>query len=346
MKKIKTTIIGASGYTGAELIRILYNHKNVQIVDLIAESNAGKPISQIYPHMKTLDLPDLIKLSDANFDDIELVFCCLPHATSQAVIKELPEHLKVIDLSADFRLYDTDLYEKWYGGEHIAKDLQKNAAYGLSELFADEIKNARIVACPGCYPTSCLLPLSPLVKGGLISKEDIIIDSKSGVTGAGRSAKQANLFSEINEGVKAYSICNHRHIAEIEQTLSIVSNDEINVDFTPQLVPMNRGILSTIYVKLAESLSVTDLKSALENFYSDKPFVHILDDGEVPTTRSVFGTNNCFIYVTGARSKGRAVIVSVIDNLAKGSSGQAVQNMNIMFGFDESEGLEYVPVFP
>ncbi len=340
---INITIIGASGYTGVELIRILLGHKDAKIKNLIANQQAGQPIGNIYPHLKIFDLPDLIKLDEADFGDVNLVFCCLPHATSQKIIKTLPDHLKIIDLSADFRIKDTAIYEQWYG-EHQAQDLQKDAAYGLSELFRDEIKAANLVACPGCYPTGAVLPLYPLLAHGLIANDSIIIDAKTGATGAGRAIKQESLFSEVNEGIKAYSICQHRHMPEIEQSLSIAAGDDVKVTFTPQLIPASRGILSTIYVNLADGVQVSDLQAQLQKTYENEPFVHIMD--AAPSTRDVFATNNCLIFVAQGRSENQAVIVSVIDNLTKGSSGQAVQNMNIMFGLDEMEGLRLVPVYP
>ncbi|MCE3233529.1 MAG: putative N-acetyl-gamma-glutamyl-phosphate reductase, chloroplastic [Rickettsiaceae bacterium] len=346
MKKIKATIIGASGYTGVELIRLLLNHPNVEITQLIADSSAGQPMSDIYQHLRPFNLPALIKIDAAKWDGIDVAFCCLPHATTQEIVKKLPEHLKIIDLSADFRLYDVEEYKKWYGHEHLAPELQKEAVYGLVEVYREYVKNARIIACPGCYPTSATLPLYPLLKDELIEIDDIIIDSKSGVTGAGRSAKQANLYTEVNEGIKPYGVCNHRHIPEIEQTLSCAAGESVKVNFTPQLTPMNRGILSTIYVKLKQGVNVDDLRKSLQRAYDKENFVHVLKDGQLPSTHDVYSTNNCIISVSAGRTDNRAVISSVIDNLTKGASGQAVQNMNIIFGFDEKAGLEYTPVFP
>lgn len=334
---IKTIIIGASGYTGAELLRLLLVHPNVEIKALVAESNAGKDITELYPNFHAADLPKLQKLDEVSFDGIDVAFCCLPHATSQAVISKLPKDLKVIDLSADFRLSDTALYEKWYG-EHKAKDLQKEAAYGLTEIYRSKIKQARIVACPGCYPTSALLPLMPLVEVGAINENDIIIDSKSGVTGAGRKIAENFLFNEANEGVSAYGLEGHRHVAEM------VENLKTNVTFIPHLIPMNRGIISTIHVKLK-----TDLKSArkaLEKQYENEQFVVVLPEGVAPNTQSVRGTNYCFINIFEGQKPETATIVSVIDNLCKGSSGQAVQNMNLIFGLDENTALEQTALFP
>lgn len=345
MKKLKIAIIGASGYTGAELIRILLNHKKVEIAALIANSNAGQKIEQLYPHLVHYNLPDLKKLEEVDFSQIDVAFGCLPHTTSQETFKKLiPQNpnLKVFDLSADFRLEDPATYEKWYDHEHIAKDLQPQAVYGLSEIHRNKIKKSNLIACPGCYPTSALLPLIPLLENNLIEKHDIIIDSKSGTSGAGRSVKQGNLFCEVNESVKAYGIGKHRHIGEIEQELSKASKSEIEIDFTPHLLPINRGIISTIYVKT--KFTAEDIQNCLETKYGDEPFVRVIS-GE-PNIKDVVGTNFCVMSAKKARTAGKVIIVSVIDNLCKGASGQAVQNMNIVFGFDEKEGLELTPLFP
>lgn len=343
---INATIIGASGYTGAELVRLLSGHPQVNIVSLVAESNAGKPIGSIYPHLSTYDLPDLVKISEVNWDELDVAFCCLPHATSQEIILEIPEKVKVIDLSADFRLFDVDTYAKWYGGEHKAPELQKAAVYGLSEHAREEIKKSRLVACPGCYPTSASLPLVPLLKAGLIEAEGIIIDSKSGITGAGRSAKVDNLFAEINEGTKAYGVCNHRHIAEMEQTFSKIVGKEVYVNFTPQVVPMNRGILTNVYVKPKKGVNADAIRKELAKTYKNESFVFVLEEGRYPSTRYVQGTNANVMTVSKGRTDDVVVVTSVIDNLVKGASGQAVQNMNIMFGLDEKLGLSQLPVYP
>jgi N-acetyl-gamma-glutamyl-phosphate reductase len=349
MTHIKIAIIGASGYTGAELIRILINHKKVEISALVANSNAGQKVEQLYPHLIHYNLPDLKKIEEIDFTKIDVVFGCLPHTTSQETFKKLladakNSHLKIIDLSADFRLENIATYQKWYEHEHVAPNLQPQAVYGLSEIHRNKIKKSNLIACPGCYPTSALLPLIPLLENNLIKKTDIIIDSKSGATGAGRSVKQANLFAEVNESVKAYAIGKHRHIGEIEQELSKAAKSEIEIDFTPHLLPINRGIISTIYVKLNENFSLTDIQNCLETKYADEPFIKIID-GE-PNIKDVVGTNFCVIAAKQARTKDKIILVSVIDNLCKGASGQAVQNMNILFGFDEKEGLELAPLFP
>ncbi len=343
---INAAIIGASGYTGAELVRLLSSHTEVKITTLVAESNAGKKVGDIYPHLAIYNLPKLIKLTEVNWSELDVAFCCLPHATSQEIILNIPKHIKVIDLSADFRLFDVEIYAKWYGGEHKAPELQKEAVYGLSEHAREEIKRARIVACPGCYPTSASLPLVPLLKAKLIELDQIIVDSKSGITGAGRSAKVDNLFAEINEGTKAYGVCNHRHIAEMEQTFSNISGEEIFVHFTPQVVPMNRGILSNVYVRPKTGVKADDIRKCLAEAYKDEPFVFVMEEGQYPSTRHVQGTNANLITVSKGRTENIVVITSVIDNLVKGASGQAVQNMNIMFGFDETLGLKQLSVYP
>lgn len=349
MSNIKTAIIGASGYTGAELIRILLNHKKVEIAELVANSNAGQKIEQLYPHLIHYGLPALKKIEEVDFTKIDAVFGCLPHTTSQETFKKLlsdpkNSHLKIFDLSADFRLENVADYEKWYDHEHIAKELQPQAVYGLCEIHRNKIKKSNLIACPGCYPTSALLPLIPLLQNNLIQKHDIIIDSKSGTTGAGRSLKQGNLFCEVNESVKAYSIGKHRHMGEIEQELGKAAGEKIEIDFTPHLLPINRGIISTIYAKINPKFCLADIQNCLQTKYEDEPFVKIID-GE-PNIKDVAGTNFCVIAAKQGRIAGRVILVSVIDNLCKGASGQAVQNMNIVFGFDEKEGLEFAPVFP
>jgi len=346
-KKINAVIIGASGYTGAELVRLLAFHPNVEISALVAESNAGKKMAELYPHFSMLDLPATIALKKVKWKNVDVAFCCLPHGTSQQVITKLPKDIKIIDLSADFRLEDPKHYEKWYGHKHRAPKLQKEAVYALTELKRERIKKARIIANPGCYTTTSLLPLIPLLESGRIRPDSsIIIDAKSGITGAGRSAKTANLFAEVNENVKPYSIGGHRHVAEIEQELSKAANKDIIVTFTPQVVPMNRGIVATIYVDMHKKTDAAGLKEVLAEQYKNEYFVHVADGDYVPTARDVVGSNHAMMNVFADRVKGRAIIVSVTDNLLKGASGQAVQNMNLIFGLDEKTGLEQVALFP
>lgn len=345
-KTINVAIIGASGYTGAELVRLLLGHPQANIALLTGDTQAGKEIGEVYPHLRFKNLPRLVSLDQADFSAIDVVFCCLPHGTTQAVIAKLPAHLKIIDLSADFRLSDPALYAQWYGHAHQAVALQKEAVYGLTEHARADIKKARLIANPGCYPTSASLPLIPLLKAGVIESTGIIIDAKSGVTGAGRSAKQANLYCEINDGMSVYGVASHRHAPEIEQTLSKASGAPLTVTFTPHLVPMNRGILSTMYVKLKGKHTAADLRALLKSTYDAEAFVQVLPEGAMPSTHQVRGTNDCVMNVFADRVSGQAILVSAIDNLVKGASGQAVQNMNVMCGFDESAGLQLGAIFP
>ncbi len=344
--KLRIGILGASGYTGAELLRLLARHPGVDLRLLTADRQAGKPIADIFPHLGGLDLPVPVKIEDAHWSAVDLVFCCLPHGTTQEVIAGLPGHLKIVDLSADFRLNDAANYARWYGHEHRATELQKQAVYGLTELARATVTKARLVANPGCYPTSAQLPLIPLIEAGMIAVDDIIIDAKSGVTGAGRDAKQQNLYAEVTEGIHAYGIASHRHAPEIEQGLSEAAGRPVTVNFTPHLVPMSRGILSTIYVRLASSATAAGLRQELVKRYAGEAFLRILPEGQAPATRHVRGSNHCLIGVFGDRLPGRAILVSVIDNLVKGASGQAVQNMNVMAGWPETTALEQQPLFP
>lgn len=371
-KKLRVGILGASGYTGADLVRLLIAHPNVEIALMTAERKAGMPIGEVFPHLAGYDLPDLIGLDEVEWPAVELdvVFCALPHATSQEVIKGLLHatnhslldemivetagdlagaiegEVKVIDLSADFRLRDVDTYAEWYGRSHTAPELQPKAVYGLPEVYREAIQAAQLVACPGCYPTAALLALIPLLKAGLIQASDILIDAKSGVSGAGRSLKEGNLFVEVAEAMHPYGVGRHRHMPEIEQELAVAAGKNLTISFTPHLVPMNRGELETIYVKLADGQSAASLKAQLEQAYNAETFVTVLPGENMPATRMVRGSNHCVLNVFEDRIPGRAIIVSAIDNLVKGSSGQAIQNMNLMMGLDENTGLMQVPMFP
>jgi N-acetyl-gamma-glutamyl-phosphate reductase len=344
--RARIAILGASGYTGAELLRLLAGHDRVEIAALTADRHAGKPIAAVFPHLAGRALPDLVTIDQVDFASVELVFCCLPHGTTQEVIAALPRHLRIVDLSADFRLADVEIYAQWYGHAHRAPALQREAIYGITELVRPALGNTRLVANPGCYPTSAQLPLVPLVRAGLIDIDDIIIDAKSGITGAGREPKQTSLFAEVAEGISAYGVANHRHAPEIEQGLSEAAGRPITVNFTPHLMPMNRGILATIYVRLANGAGIADLRRTLEAAYRDEPFVRIVGEGGMPATQHVRGSNLCLIGLAADRVKGRAILVSAIDNLVKGASGQAVQNMNVMLGFPETAGLQQQPLFP
>jgi N-acetyl-gamma-glutamyl-phosphate reductase len=344
--KTRVAILGASGYTGAELLRILAHHPNTAINVLTADRQAGKRIGAVFPHLARHVLPDLVAIPDVDWSTLDLVFCCLPHGTTQEVISALPAHLRVLDLSADFRLADPEIYAQWYGHAHRAVGLQREAIYGLTEVARAAIANARLVAVPGCYPTGAQLPLIPLLKAGLIDPDDIVIDAKSGVTGAGRAAKESSLFSEVSEGITAYGVAHHRHMPEIEQGLSRAAGRPVTISFTPHLMPMNRGILSSIYVRMTGGATIEDLRRVLEDTYKDETFVHVLPQGHYPATHHVRGSNLCLIGLGADRRSGRAILISAIDNLVKGASGQAVQDMNVMLGLPEATGLQTEPLFP
>ena len=341
MNKLSIAILGASGYTGVELIRLLHGHPLAEIRLLTGDRQAGRELAEVFPSLSGLRLPRLVRIEDADFAGIDVVFCCLPHATTQQVVKALPADVRVVDLSADFRLADVATYEAWYGPHH-APELQRDAVYGLTEWFRAEVAQARLVANPGCYPTASLLPLFPLLRAGVIDPAEILIDAKSGVSGAGRSLKETSLAAEVQEGIMAYGIGRHRHLPEIEQGCSRAAGQPVQLTFTPHLMPMNRGILATLYVRGAAAA----VREALENAYDGAAFVQLLPQGQAAQTRSVRGSNRCQISVHPEARPGRTVIVSVIDNLVKGASGQAVQNMNVMFGLPETLGLEGVGVFP
>lgn len=343
---VRIGILGASGYTGAELIRLLGDHPRAEIRALTAERQAGKPIGEVFPHFAIYDLPPLVRIEDIDVTGLDALFCCLPHATTQTVIKSLPRGPRVVDLSADFRLRDANAYERTYGHPHQALEVQREAVYGLSEHYRTAIRETWLVANPGCYTTTAELPLVPLLKRRLIRQEGIIIDAKSGVSGAGRDAKQANLFTEAADGIHAYGVATHRHTPEIEQCLADFAGTAMRVTFTPHLVPMSRGILATIYVRLADQVTPEDLQACLADAYEAEPFVHVLPFKASPATRHVRGTNHCLIGVHPSRVPGEAIVLGVLDNLVKGASGQALQNMNIMLGLDERLGLGQRPVFP
>jgi N-acetyl-gamma-glutamyl-phosphate reductase len=339
-------MLGASGYTGADLIRLAALHPAIKLTALIAKGHAGQSLAQVFPHLAGLDVPTLVTADEVNWDEIDVVFCGLPHGTAHTEIKKLPKRIKIIDMSADFRLRDPQLYAEWYANEHSAPALIKEAVYGLTEHYRDQIKSARLVACPGCYPTAVLLALLPLAKGKLIAVSDLIIDAKSGVSGAGRTLKQNILFAEAGEGLSPYGIGNHRHVPEIEQELGAAAGVPVTINFTPHLVPMSRGELCTCYVRLAGKASAADLRQALTKAYAGSPFVRIVAEGVIPATQHVRGSNFCHIGVFADRLPGRAIVVSAIDNLVKGSAGQALQNFNLMYRFDETTGLKQLPLFP
>lgn len=343
---IPVAVLGASGYTGSDLVRLLALHPNVAVTVLTAHSHAGKPLSRVFPHLRMVDAPDLVRVEDVDFSAVEAVFCALPHGTTQEIVASLPNGLPVVDLSADFRLTDTTVYADTYGKPHGAPTLQEKAVYGLTEQARDAVAAATLVACPGCYPTATLLALLPLVKAGAIGTEDLIIDAKSGVSGAGRAVKEASLFCEVAEGLHPYGIARHRHAPEIEQELGAAADSPVTVNFTPHLVPMNRGELVTCYARLAPGQDVAAARAALRAAYDAEPFVHILAEGEAPATRHVRGSNHCVVNVFADRLPGRVIVIAAIDNLVKGSSGQAIQNFNLMMGLPETAALEQPPLFP
>ena len=335
-------IIGASGYTGAELIRIALEHPYFEIKQLIANSNAGKDIGEIYPGFRSYNLPTLVSIDSFDPKSVDLVFCALPHTTSQKVIKEIFELTKIVDLSADFRLRNIADYKKWYGHEHFAPKIQTKATYGLTEFYRKQIRSASLVACTGCNAASGLYPLLPLIKHKVIDLNEIILDLKVGVSGAGRVAKQGIIFPEISEGSQPYSPVSHRHLSEFDQELNQVSDELVSISFTPHLVPMNRGILTTIYAKG----SPEEVYNALHNAYHNEPFINVLPMETIVSTRHVRGSNLVKISVFPDRKNNRVKIFSALDNLTKGSSGQAIQNANLMLGFDETIGLNLIPLFP
>jgi N-acetyl-gamma-glutamyl-phosphate reductase len=349
--KARIGVLGASGYTGSELVRLLLRHPQVEIVLLTADRRAGQAMRDVFPQFSPFALPKLVAIESVDWAraGLDLVFCALPHATTQKVIAALlaaAPKTKVVDLSADFRLSDTAAYARWYGGEHAAPDLQTEAVYGLVEVYRDDIKKARLVANPGCYTTCAQLALLPLIRAKAIDLDAIVIDSKSGMTGAGRAAKENMLFSEVSEGFHAYGVGHHRHMAELDQEFSRAAGRQVIATFTPHLVPMNRGILSTIYVRGNAGQGAEQLHPILAHAYAGEPFVHVLPIGEMPQTRHVRGSNMTFIGVAKDRLPGRAIIGSALDNLVKGASGQAVQNMNLMLGLPETAGIEQIALFP
>jgi N-acetyl-gamma-glutamyl-phosphate reductase len=348
MNRIRIGVLGASGYTGADLVRLAARHPNVEILALTANTHAGKAMAEVFPHFFMLDLPMLVEWETVKWGSLDAVFCGLPHGTTQeitAAILAANPGVKVIDMSADFRLRDMATYAEWYGHAHRAPELQGEAVYGLTELYRDGIRSARLIACPGCYPTAALLALAPIVEAALIDAEDIVIDAKSGVSGAGRGLKQSTLFTEAGEGLSPYSVSKHRHAPEIEQEIGRAAGRAVTVNFTPHLIPMSRGELCTSYVRL-RGATADDLRQALVEAYRGEPFVSVAPKGVLPQTQNVRGSNYVQIGVFADRIEGRAIVISVLDNLVKGSAGQALQNMNIAFGLEETTGLLQLPLFP
>ncbi|MGR3462300.1 MAG: N-acetyl-gamma-glutamyl-phosphate reductase [Roseovarius sp.] len=339
----KIAILGASGYTGAELVRLIATHPALEIAALAANSKAGQAMGAVFPHLRHLDLPDLVTIDAIDFSGIDLCFCALPHKTSQEVIAGLPRDLRIVDLSADFRLRDPADYETWYGTPHAAPELQKEAVYGLTEFYRDEIAAARLVAGTGCNAATGQYMLCPLIAAGVIDLDEIILDLKCGVSGAGRSLRENLLHAELSEGYHAYAVGGtHRHLGEFDQEFSRIAGRPVQVQFTPHLVPANRGILATGYVR-GEADAIHE---ALAAAYRSEPFIEVLPMGEAPSTRHVRGSNFCHVGVVADRRPGRAIVIAALDNLTKGSSGQALQNANLMLSLAETTGLMLAPVFP
>lgn len=342
---IKVGIIGATGYAGQQTVWFLHNHPKVQIEFLCSHSYADIEFAKIYNNYLGFMKEICINMQEAEerLKDIDVLFIALPHGKSFEVTRKALElGVKVIDLGADFRLNSADVYSQWYGLNNDASELLKDAVYGLTEIYRDDVKNTKLLANPGCYTTASILALYPLLKEKLIDVDSIIIDAKSGVSGAGRAASIPSLFAECNESIKAYGVGTHRHTPEIEQELSKAAGEEVVLTFTPHLVPMNRGILSTCYGKLNKKLNQDDIYDIYRNFYNGEYFIKVID--ELPETKNVKGSNLCHIAIRVDNRTGRVIVVSAIDNLIKGAAGQAVQNMNVMFGFEETEGINILPM--
>jgi N-acetyl-gamma-glutamyl-phosphate reductase len=345
---IKAAICGGSGYTGAELLRILLMHPEVEITAVTSERSAGKRVTDLFPHLHSYAHLVYVPLDkEGLLAKAEVFFMALPHAASQEAVDFFyRKGKKIIDLSADYRIADAAVYEEWYKTPHNYRDTLKAAVYGLPELHRDAIRGAKLVANPGCYPTSAILGLYPALKAGLIGTKGIIADSKSGTSGAGRKAAIGSSYCEVNEGFKAYGIGVHRHTPEIEQELSCIADTMITIDFTPHLVPMDRGIVSTMYGALQKEVSTAEVLEIYREAYKNEPFVKVLDENVFPNAKYVRGSNYCAIGLKVNKRTNTLVVVSTIDNLVKGASGQAVQNMNIMMGLKETTALEFLALFP
>lgn len=344
---MKVGVIGSTGYAGQQLVWFLNNHRKVEISFLVSHNYSGNIYSSVYKNYSNFIQDKCINIQELHeyLSSVDIVFIALPHGKSMDLAKDLiSKGVKVIDLGADFRLKNHEVYEKWYGLNHKSNELLKDAVYGLPEINKEFIKHAKLIANPGCYPTASILATAPLIKNNLIQTNSIIIDAKSGVSGAGRSLNTTSLFCECNETVKAYKIGKHRHTPEIEQELSAIHDENIDILFTPHLIPMNRGILATCYSKLSKKLSLDNLNEIYTEFYSNDYFVRVTRD--VPETKWVKGSNFCDIGIRFDKRTNNIIVVSAIDNLIKGAAGQAIQNMNIMSGFDEWEGLDFPSMIP
>ena len=343
----KIGIAGVSGYTGLELLRLLINHPECEIVFLTSETYQGQTISKVSPSLSGFSNIKLSSIESVSSDDCDIVFLALPHTTSMAKVPSfLKGRTRVIDLSADYRLKDPEVFEEWYSIPHKQPEVLRQAVYGLPEIHREAIRSARLVANPGCYPTSITLALAPLMTEDWVDLSSIVADAKSGISGAGRKTSLTTHFSEVNEGVSAYNIAVHRHTPEIEQELSILANNDVRISFSPHLVPMTRGMLSTVYINLKQDKSAKDLIKNYQKFYEKEPFIRVLPSGEYANTRFTVSSNFCDIGVQVDKRNRRAIITSAIDNLVKGASGQAIQNMNLMLGISETTGLNSPGIFP
>ena len=345
---IKVGIIGATGYAGGELARILMGHKDAKIVWYGSRNYIDKKYADVYQNMFQL-VEDICK--DDNMEELakkaDVIFTATPQGFCASVISEaILADTKIVDLSADFRIKDVDTYEKWYGIQHKSPQFIEDAVYGLCEINREDVKGARLVANPGCYTTCSILTAYPLAKEGLIDMSTLIIDAKSGTSGAGRGAKVGNLYCEVNENIKAYGVASHRHTPEIEEQLGYAAKEDVRISFTPHLVPMNRGILATEYATLTKQTTYEEVKAVYDKYYKEEKFIRVLDEGICPETKWVEGSNYVDINFKIDPRTNRIIMMGAIDNLVKGAAGQAVQNMNLMFGLPESEGLELVPMFP
>lgn len=345
MPKHKIAIVGATGFTGSELVRILINHPDVEIVAITSESRSGEKFSDVHPFFQGICETVLIKANELQTEDIDLAFLALPHGVSMDYVEKFENsNMKLVDLSGDFRLSSPETYNQWYPKEHSYAKGFERSAYGIPELYRNEVKNSDLIANPGCYPTSAILAVAPLVQDNLVKTDSIIIDSKSGITGAGVKAKAVNHFSSVNDNFKAYGVKTHRHSIEIQENAEKLSGGEASVQFTPHLLPVDRGILSTAYLKPKDSITEDQVRDCFEKHYGEEPFVRLRS--VPPAIKEVRGTNYCDIFSTYDDRTGNIIVIATIDNLVKGAAGQAVQNMNIMLGIDETQGLNQIPLQP
>ena len=345
---IKVGIIGSTGYAGGELVRLLMNHKEAEIKWYGSRSYVDKKYADVYQNFfQIVDAKCMDDNMEALANEVDVIFTATPQGLCASLVNEdILNKVKIVDLSADFRIKDVSTYEKWYGIEHKSPQFIEEAVYGLCEINREDIKSARLIANPGCYPTCSTLSIYPLAKEGLIDMNTVIIDAKSGTSGAGRGAKMDNLYCEVNENIKAYGVAVHRHTPEIEEQLSYASGEEVFLNFTPHLVPMNRGILITAYATLKKDVTYEEVKAVYDKYYADEKFVRVLEKDVCPQTKWVEGSNYVDVNFKIDPRTNRIIMMGAMDNLVKGAAGQAVQNMNLMFGLKESEGLELVPMFP